>query len=115
VISTSDAGDVLGPRGSGDFTAELEELCRRACARFGVKKIYFARALGRRMHYLGGFGEETYLPPEAMRVGPDLWAFIQGAEDLPPGERQTLRHLLETAGRRLASPAGKERKRNDRS
>lgn len=106
MISTSDAGDgaiTLRPPDSGDVPAELETLCRWACARFGVKKIYFARALGRRRHYLGGFGEETYLPPEAVQVGPDLWAFIEGTEDLPPEERRTLRHLLETAGRRLAA------------
>lgn len=102
-ISDDSNGNIMLHRGSENPLAEMEVLCRQVCIRFGVKKVYFARSMGRRKHYLCGFGEETYLPPETVQVGPDLWAFIEGSGNLSPGVWQALRRLLETAGRRFAS------------
>ena len=76
-------------------------LARAVCERFGIKKVYFARALGNRLHYLGGYGEETYLPPEKAELVEGLWVFYEGAEELPPDQKEELLRVLREAGRRL--------------
>ncbi|MGC7847379.1 hypothetical protein ACP3TJ_10020 [Desulforudis sp. 1088] len=83
-------------------------LARAVCERFGVRKVYFARALGHRLHYLGGHGEETYLPPEKVEIDEGLWMFYAGAEELPPGQKEELLRAVREAALRLRQHAKEE-------
>ncbi|MGQ9755514.1 MAG: hypothetical protein ACUVRF_06045 [Desulfotomaculales bacterium] len=76
----------------------LEGAAACACAAYGVPKIYFALALGKRFHYLTGHGEETYLPAVREPLGRGIWVFIEGAERLTAAQKEqllaTLRSLV---------------------
>lgn len=52
--------------------------------RFGVKKVYFAKAIGNRLHYIAGHGDETYLPPVKLHIIDNLYVFIEDL--LPPSD-----------------------------
>jgi len=73
-----------------ELVRALQEAARKACAAYGVPKIYFARSLGRRLHYLTGFGEETYLPAARESLGHDIWVFIEGGDRLAAGQKGRL-------------------------
>ncbi|KUK41250.1 MAG: Uncharacterized protein XD69_0697 [Clostridia bacterium 62_21] len=68
----------------------LQEAAARACAAYGVPKIYFALALGKRLHYLTGYGKETYLPATREPLGHGIWVFIEGGEHLTAAQREEL-------------------------
>lgn len=75
----------------------LQEAAREACAAYGVPKIYFARALGRRLHHLTGYGEETYLPAVKEPLGHNIWAFIEGGDRLTAERKARLLANLKLA------------------
>lgn len=83
---------------AGELLRALEEAAARACAAYGVPKIYFALALGKRLHYLTGHGEETYLPAVREPLGRGIWVFIEGGEHLTAAQKEqllaTLRSLV---------------------
>mgnify|MGYP000084229118 FL=1 len=56
----------------------LEEKAREACARFGLHRVYFARPLGRRRHFLAGAGHETFLPAQSAFLFDNLVVFWVG-------------------------------------
>ena len=56
----------------------LEEKAREACARFGLHRVYFARPLGRRNHFLAGYGEEMFVQPEKKPLTKKLTVFWEG-------------------------------------
>ena len=89
------------PAGAVTLEAELvrvlQEAARKGCAAYGVPKIYFARSLGRRMHYLTGCGEETYLPAVREPLGHDIWVFIEGGDRLAAGQKGRLLAALRRA------------------
>ncbi|MGQ9512899.1 hypothetical protein [Thermodesulfitimonas sp.] len=68
----------------------LQQAAAAACSTYGVPKIYFARAFGNRLHYLTGYGEETYLPAVKELISDGLWVFIGGAARLTAAERSEL-------------------------
>ena len=77
-----------------DLPAALRQAAEAACKLFGLPKIYFARAMGRRLHYLGGYGEETYLPAQRESLGHDLFAFLEGAQNMEEEKRRALLRAL---------------------
>lgn len=72
------------------FSKALHEAAQAACMAYGVPKIYFAQALGRRLHHLAGFGEATYLPAVKEYLGYGIWAFIEGSDPLTPERKAGL-------------------------
>lgn len=90
-------GNVTCTSRTADLSRILYETARKACAVYGVPKIYFARVLGRRLHHLAGFGEETYLPPDREYLGDGVWAFIEGGDRLTTEQQADLRRDLRRA------------------
>lgn len=82
-------GEVLA--GGRDLLDGLLSVARRAVEAGIVRKMYFARLVGgRRFHHLGGYGEETFFPPERFSLGRDWYVFVErvGWEDYPEGVRR---------------------------
>jgi hypothetical protein len=106
VTFTSEGGRRPPANAGGKIPAALlgalQQAAAAACTAYGVPKIYFARAFGNRLHYLTGYGEETYLPAVKECIGDGFWVFIEGAERLTEEERselvKTLRAVVVTHG-----------------
>ncbi|RDV83024.1 hypothetical protein [Ammonifex thiophilus] len=73
-----------------ELTEALQRAAEVACRLFGLPKLYFARAIGRRLHHLTYYGEETYLPAVKEPLGHGLYAFLEGAERLEEGAKAEL-------------------------
>ncbi|RKQ88444.1 hypothetical protein [Brockia lithotrophica] len=95
-----------GTSGPGKLIAEEGELldgllsvARRAVETGVVRRMYFARLVGgRRFHHVGGYGEETFFPPERFSLGRDWYVFVErvGWEDYPEGARRPVDPPLRT-------------------
>ena len=57
----------------------LEQRCKDLCGRLGLAQVYVARVLGRRRHYLAGYGQPLPSQPERMTLSPHLVVFWHGA------------------------------------
>jgi hypothetical protein len=73
-----------------DLVRALRKAAETACAVYGVPKIYFAQALGKRLHYLTGYGEETYLPAVKEPLDGGIWVFFEGGESLTAEQKTRL-------------------------
>jgi hypothetical protein len=62
--------------------AALEQIAARICTRYPIAKAYFAQALGHRLHFLAGAGEETYLPAVKIHIKDDLYLFCEPSREL---------------------------------
>lgn len=72
------------------LTAAAECVCRL----YGLGRVYFTRAYGRRRHYLAGAGAETFQILAKLDLGHDLWAFLEGGEALPDADKAALAAAL---------------------
>ncbi|ACX52353.1 hypothetical protein Adeg_1242 [Ammonifex degensii KC4] len=73
-----------------DLAGALRKAAEVACRLFGLPKIYFAQAIGRRLHHLTYYGEETYLPAVKEPLGHNLYVFLEGAEQLDEEKKTVL-------------------------
>lgn len=76
--------------------AALTAAAACVCRLYGLGRVYFTRAYGRRRHFLAGAGEETFLPAEKLDLGGGIWAFFEGGEGLPARDRAELAAALRT-------------------
>ena len=60
----------------------LAQLAAQICTHYPVANVYFAQALGHRLHFLAGAGEETYLPAVKIHVFCDIYLFCEPREEL---------------------------------
>lgn len=88
-----------------DAAAALTAAAACACRLYGLGRVYFTRAYGRRRHYLAGAGEENFQPLMELNLGQDLWAFLEGGEALPDAARAALATALRTVARRYGGAA----------
>ena len=77
-----------------DMNHSLTEAARLICELYPIKKIYFAKSLGKRMHYLTGYGDETYLPAEKIFLANNIWVFIEATDELKLLDKKQLIYLL---------------------
>jgi len=56
----------------------LEKTARELCRKNHLIQVYFAQPLGRRQHYLAGYGEENYTSTEHLVLSKNLALFWQG-------------------------------------
>lgn len=81
----------------GDLHSALKKAAELVCRKYPVSKVYFACKLGRRLHFLTGAGEETYLPARKEKLTDDVFVFVEGGDKLKPWEWQELLTLLRRA------------------
>ncbi|MGO0122837.1 hypothetical protein [Desulfothermobacter acidiphilus] len=90
-MSKSRAEQIVEAAGKApELTGALQKAAEAACQLFGLPKLYFAQAIGRRMHHLAAYGEETYLPAVKEELGYNYYVFLEGAERLDPELRSEL-------------------------
>lgn len=70
------------PSGRSIPPAALEQIAAQICSRHPIAKAYFAQALGHRLHFLAGAGEETYLPAVKIHIKDDLYLFCEPSREL---------------------------------
>ena len=56
----------------------LEQRCKDLCDRLGLAQVYVTRVLGRRRHFLAGYGQPLPSQPEQMALSPHLVVFWHG-------------------------------------
>jgi len=56
----------------------LKKTARELCRKNSLTQVYFAQPLGRRQHYLAGYGEENYTSTEHLVLSQNLVIFWQG-------------------------------------
>ncbi len=67
----------------------LEQRCKDLCDRLGLAQVYVTHALGRRRHYLAGYGHPLPSQPEQMPLSPHLVVFWHG--ELSEQARESLK------------------------
>jgi hypothetical protein len=60
--------------------SEVERLCETLCREFGADKVYLAKRMGYRNHFIGGWGRETFVPPRSVEIGENIVLFVVGEE-----------------------------------
>ena len=71
----------------------LEQRCKDLCDTLGVTQIYVAHILGRRRHFLAGYGQPEPSQPEQMLLSDHLAVFWHGS--LSEQARETLKQDLQ--------------------
>ncbi len=71
----------------------LEQRCKDLCDRLGVSQVYVASVLGRRRHFLAGYGQPLPSQPEQMSLSPHLVVFWHG--NLSEQARESLKTDLQ--------------------
>lgn len=56
------------------------ELARKLCEEFGWNKCHFAVAVGKRRHFVGGWGTDNFTPSFEVELSPGLFLYYQGRE-----------------------------------
>lgn len=56
----------------------LTSAAKKACEDFGLYKVYFAQHLGRRRHYLAGYGKEMFMHPDKAVLTEKISVFWEG-------------------------------------
>ena len=79
----------------------LEQRCKDLCDRLGLAQVYVTHALGRRRHYLAGYGQPLPSQPQQMPLGPHLVVFWHGelseqGREFLKMDFQKLTHFLES-------------------
>ena len=57
------------PRLADQSRAQLEACCQTWCQRFGLAQVYLVYALGRRRHFLAGYGQPVVARPQQIALG----------------------------------------------
>ncbi len=60
------------------ITRLLEQRCKDLCDRLGLAQVYVTQALGRRQHFLAGYGQPLPARPKHMPLSPHLVVFWHG-------------------------------------
>ncbi len=79
----------------------LSEISKTLCENFGLKKVYFAESVGRRLHHIAGYGEESFYPSEKFHLSHNLYVFIESNEELKDDRREKILDFIERELRRL--------------
>lgn len=88
----------------------VEHECRRLCERYGLSQAYVAEIVGRRRHFLAGYGRPSADKPQQMRLSEKVALFWHGNI---PGEAQPdcareLRNLAERLEKNMLTKAHDE-------
>jgi len=75
------------------ITRLIEQRCKDLCGRLGLAQVYVTQILGRRRHFLAGYGRPLPCKPEQMLLSPHLIVFWQG--ELAEPAREILRTNLQ--------------------
>ena len=86
------------------ITRLLEQRCKNLCDRLGLAQVYVTQTLGRRQHYLAGYGQPLPTQPEQMPLSPRLIVFWHGKLTEPAREslRNDLQKLTDFVEKQLA-------------
>ena len=71
----------------------LEQRCKDLCDKLRVAQVYVASVLGRRRHYVAGYGQPEPSQPEKMAISPHLVVFWHG--NLTEQARESLKTDLQ--------------------
>jgi hypothetical protein len=71
----------------------LDEACNRIRTDHQLSRVYLAQCLGKRRHFLGGAGEESFTPASHMNLSERIVLFWQG--NLPGVELAAVRAALQ--------------------
>jgi len=61
-----------------DLKQKLEQKAKDVCQKFCLDRVYFAKAMGKRNHFLAGYGRETFVGSQKIALTPKVNVFIQG-------------------------------------
>jgi len=81
----------------------LADRAELICRKYKLRRAYFAQVLGKRRHFLAGFGEADYSRPEQMVLGHNIALFWHGElnEEARQAVMDSLGKLARTAGAEL--------------
>jgi hypothetical protein len=71
----------------------LEEACNRIRTDHQLSRVYLAQRLGKRRHFLGGAGAESFIPSSHLDLNENIVLFWQGT--LPSTEFATIQEDLQ--------------------
>lgn len=75
----------------------FEVLCKNTAEFYAGTQVIFSERFTKRIAYVAGAGEETFMPQEKVELDGRHVVFLQGFENVPPYEKDTLIALFKVA------------------
>ncbi|MDQ7032832.1 MAG: hypothetical protein Q9M37_09005 [Desulfonauticus sp.] len=70
----------------------LAQKAKELCLKYKLEKVYFTQILGKRSHFLAGYGQESFVRPKKITLSDQLAVFIEG--ELTPAQNTSLKQEL---------------------
>lgn len=83
--------------GSEDIKKLFEVLCKNTSDFYNGRQVNFCERFTKRIEYVTGYGEESFIPQEKIELDGRYLVLLQGFEDVPDCERELLVSLFKIA------------------